>query len=41
VWRFRDSSQESMLLILHANRNGIGWARTSGIVRARTLGENI
>lgn len=48
MWRFHDSSQESMLLILHANRNHgivwartikVGWARNSGIIRARTLGE--
>jgi hypothetical protein len=50
VWRFHDSLLESMLLILHANRNhGLVWARTigtacagnSGIVGARTLGKNI
>ena len=47
MWRFHDSSQESMLLILHANRNhGLVWARTigtacagnSGIGRARNSG---
>ena len=50
MWRFHDSLLESMLLILHANRNHgivwartikVGWARNSGIVGARTLGKNI
>ena len=42
MWRFHDSLLESMLLILHANRNhGLVWARNSGTIRARTLGEKL
>ena len=39
MWRFHDSSQESMLLILHANRNhGIVWARTIKVGWAKNSG---